>query len=210
MDITLDQIRAAVALEDFDDEAARDLMGARPRPLRPDRPYREGAVLILFFPGEEGLNLLLTRRTDTVEHHRRQISFPGGQREDGEPLLLTALRETEEEVGIPAGEIEVLGELQPFPIPPSAFLVTPFVGYLPYRPECRPDPREVDGVLEAPLRHLVDESRRGEETRPIRGVDAKIPYYDVPGFGSPPLWGATAMMLSGLLERLAVVTTSSR
>ena len=209
MDVTLTHIRKALALPGFDEDAARDIMGAKPRPVRPSQPWREGAVLVLLYPGEDGLTLVLTRRTDTVEHHRGQIAFPGGRREDGEELVETALRETEEEIGIPAADVEVLGELPVMKIPPSAFKVSPFVGTVPSRPRFTPDPTEVAGVVEVPFSLLLDESRVVEEERPIRDVPARIPYYDVPGIGSPPLWGATAMMLSGLVERVKAVMAGS-
>lgn len=209
VNVTLDDLRRAVALDPFDDDAARERMGARPRPVDPSRPWRYGAVLILFYPGsgpgDDGPELLLTRRTDTVEHHRAQIAFPGGRQEDGEDLLDTALRETTEEVGIERETVEVLGELAPFAIPPSGFVVHPFVGWTAERPECRPDPVEVAEILEVPLSILMDPDRRAEEETEILGRPAVMPFYDVPDLGRPPLWGATAMMLSGLLGRLEAV-----
>lgn len=203
MTVTIDQVKAALAIPEFDEDGAREIMGARPRPVRPTREWREGAVLVLLYPGEDGeLHIVLTRRTDTVEHHRGQISFPGGARENAESLLHTALRETEEEVGIPPGDVDVLGDLPLFRIPPSAFIVRPFVASAPRRPEFRPDPREVSEVLEVPFPLLVDPGIRRETDREIGGMKMRIPYFDVPGLGDPPLWGATAMMLSGLIERI--------
>ncbi|MHC4859191.1 MAG: NUDIX hydrolase, partial [Planctomycetota bacterium] len=155
--------------------------------------------------GGQGLTVALTRRTDTVEHHRGQISFPGGAREDGEDLLAAALREAEEEVGIPAADVQILGRLTELEIPPSAFVVHPFVGFVPSRPAFRPDPREVAGVLEVPLVHLLEEERRDEEEKTWRGERIRVPFFRVPDSGSPPLWGATAMMLSGFVERLKAV-----
>ena len=211
MPATLIQIRAALEIEDFDEAAARELMGARPRPVRPSREWREGAVLARFYPGEErGLHLTLTRRTDTVEHHRGQLSFPGGAREVGESLLVTALREVEEEIGVPAADVEVIGDLPPFRIPPSAFIVRPYVGFVPRRPEFRPDPGEVAEVLEVSLDRLLDPAIRAEEDQVIGGRKMKVPYFDLPELGRPPLWGATAMMLSGLLERIRLVRAGAR
>ncbi len=172
--------------------------------------YRDGSVLILLYPGEGGLTLVLTRRTDTVEHHRSQISFPGGARENGEPLVATALREAEEEVGIPPSAVDVLGEMSPLRIPVSGFLVHPFVGFTPGRPEYRLDPREVAGVIEARLAHLLDPERRREEEQEFRGRRVMVPFYDLPGVERPPLWGATAMMLSALIERIRVVLQRKR
>jgi 8-oxo-dGTP pyrophosphatase MutT (NUDIX family) len=206
MEIGLDHLRAALALTPFDDEAAR-LEMAHTHRLDFSHPetYRDGSVLILFFPGEEGLTLVLTRRTDTVEHHRRQISFPGGKRENGEALVMTALRETEEEIGIPPETVEILGEMVTLRIPVSGFVVHPFVGYMSKRPEYRIDSREVGGVIEAPLSHLLDPERRREEKQEFRGREVMVPFYDLENVDRPPLWGATAMMLSGLIERLRAV-----
>jgi len=205
VDPSIDDLADALALTPFDDDAAREEMGARPRPARPARPWREGAVLVLFYPSPEGLKLVLTRRTDTVDTHRSQIAFPGGRREDGEDLLDTALRETTEEIGVPREDVRVLGELPPFRIPPSGFIVHPFVGVTGGRPRCVPDPREVAGILEVPLRLLLDPAIRAEEETVVLGRAAVVPYFDVPGFGRPPLWGATAMMLAGLLGRIRTV-----
>jgi 8-oxo-dGTP pyrophosphatase MutT (NUDIX family) len=205
MPVTLDHVRAALELPDFDEDRAREKMGARPRPIHADRSWREGAVLILLYPGGEGLDLVLTRRTDNVEHHRGQISFPGGARESGESLLLTALRETEEEIGVSRESLEVIGDLPMFRIPPSAFVVRPYVAAAPQPPRFRPDPSEVAEVLEVPLDLLMDPRIRREEDRNVAGRIMRVPFFDVPELGEPPLWGATAMMLSGLLERIRAV-----
>ena len=209
MDVTIPDLERALALDPFDDDAAREDMGAVPRPSRPSRAWREGAVLVLFYPAADGLRLVLTRRTATVDTHRSQISFPGGRREDGESHLETALRETEEEIGVPRSAVRVLGELPRFRIPPSGFIVHPFVGVTDSRPDYRIDPREVAEMLEAPLATLLDPATRAEEEKEILGLPALVPYYDVPGLGRPPLWGATAMMLAGLLGRLRAAMNGS-
>ena len=209
MEIGIDDVRAALALLPFDDEAARLKMAHSHRlDFTHPETYRDGSVLILFFSGEDGLTLVLTRRTDTVEHHRRQISFPGGARENGEALVETALREVEEEIGIHPETVEVLGEMVPLRIPVSGFVVHPFVGALKERPEYRIDPDEVEAVIEAPLSHILDRARRREEEQVFRGQKVIVPFFDLPNVDRPPLWGATAMMLSGLVERLRVVLHS--
>ncbi len=209
MEIGFDDLRAALALSPFDDEAARLRMAHSHRlDFTHHETYRDGSVLILFFPFDAGLMLVLTRRTATVEHHRSQISFPGGARENGELFVETALREAEEEIGIRPETVEVLGEMVPLGIPVSGFVVHPFVGITPERPEYRIDPVEVAGVIEAPLSHLLDPMRRREEEQVFRGEKALVPFFDLPDVDRPPLWGATAMMLSALLERLRVVLHS--
>jgi len=209
MEIGIDHLRAALALKPFDDEAARLEMAHSHRLDFTHREnYRDGSVLILFFPFDGGLTLVLTRRTETVEHHRSQISFPGGARENGELFVETALREAEEEIGIRPETVEVLGEMVPLSIPVSGFVVHPFVGITPERPEYRIDPVEVAGVIEAPLSHLLDPARRREEEQVFRGQQVLVPFFDLPDVDRPPLWGATAMMLSALVERLRVVIHS--
>jgi 8-oxo-dGTP pyrophosphatase MutT (NUDIX family) len=203
MEVRVEQLREAIALAPFDDEAARERMIHPHRfDVPPPARWTEAAVLVLFYPGPEGLRLLLTRRTDHLDHHRGQISCPGGAREEGESLLGAALREAEEEVGIAPGEVTVLGELAPLRIPVSGYVVHPFVGLLPRRPEFRPDPREVAEVIEVPLAHLLREETRSSADLPYAGRVRRVPVFDLPGVGPPPLWGATAMILSGLIERL--------
>jgi 8-oxo-dGTP pyrophosphatase MutT (NUDIX family) len=206
MEIRVEHLRAALALAPFDDEAARERMIHPHRFDVPPPPrWTEAAVLVLFYPGPAGLTLLLTRRTDRLDHHRAQISCPGGAREEGESLLDAALREAEEEVGVPRDEVEVLGPLAPLRIPVSGYLVHPFVAVLPRRPDLRPDPREVAEVIEAPLAHLLRAEARSEADLVYGGRVRRVPVFDLPGVGPPPLWGATAMILSGLIERLRAV-----
>ena len=206
MSVTPDHLRAALALEPFDEEGARICMAHAHRlDFAQPEVYRDGAVLALFWPGEAGLTLTLTRRTDRVEHHRGQISFPGGKREDGETLVETALRESLEEVGIDPASVEILGGLPPLAIPVSGFLVHPFVGYAKERPSYRLDPTEVAGVIEVPLALLLSDGVRGQREWEFRGRTVMVPVFDFPDVAPPPLWGATAMMLSGLLERLKLV-----
>ena len=210
MDIGIDHLRAAIALAPFDDEAARGkLMHAHRHDVPPPPRWTDAAVLIPLFPRPSGLAVLLTRRTPHLDHHRGQISFPGGAREVGERLVETALREAEEEVGIPRGDVEVLGELAVLPIPVSGYLVHPFVGLLAGRPAPRPDPREVSEVIEAPLAPLLEDSSRGEHELHYAGRMRRVPVFVLEGVGPPPLWGATAMILSGFVERLRAVLSRS-
>jgi 8-oxo-dGTP pyrophosphatase MutT (NUDIX family) len=212
MEIRLEHVREALRLDPFDEEAARERLAHAHRRDYPVPDYRDSAVLVLVYPGPEGLHLLLTRRTDRVEHHRGQISFPGGARENGETLEETALREAGEEVALRPGGVEILGRLRPLEIPVSGYLVHPFVAHARARPDFRPDPTEVSEILEPPLDLFLDEGRRRETEIVIHGTPRRVPIYDLPGVEEPPLWGATAIMLSGLVERLkrVVQRTSSR
>lgn len=163
---------------------------------------RLAAVLVLIYPGPEGLTLVLTERSGHLSKHAGQISFPGGSVEpDDATLLQTALREANEELGILAAELEVLAELRPVYIPPSNFLVHPFVAYASRPPAFHPCPEEVAGVLEVPLAHLIDPANVESELRELQGARLRIPYFR---FQRLKIWGATAAMLDDLLARIAL------
>ncbi|MFV1981463.1 MAG: CoA pyrophosphatase, partial [Rhodothermia bacterium] len=114
------------------------------------RPHKEGAVLILLYPSAGEVATLFTVRKAELRHHGGQVSFPGGRRELGESLEMTAIREAEEEAGIDRTRIEVLGSLTPLFIPPSQFIVHPFVAVANASPEFRIEEREVERILKVP------------------------------------------------------------
>ena len=168
-----------------------------------DKPCREAAVLALLFPHDGTPHLLLTVRRDDLPHHPGQISFPGGRRESGETLVETALREAEEEVGLPPPHVDVLGELSPLYIPPSNFCVHPFVGAATTLPPLSPQDAEVAAVLRVPLSVLLDPSTRQMAPWTLRGRTVDVPFFAVDSY---TVWGATAMMLAELLAVLHDVT----
>jgi len=178
-------------------------MAAQPRSLAPEagQKPRQAAVLLLLYPMQGILRLVLTVRADDLEHHSGQVSFPGGGWEKGDVSLLdTALREAGEELGIAPERLIVLGPLTPLYVPPSNNLVHPFVAYTPSRPNFHPDWREVAGLLEVPLQHFQDPHVRREETRlGPDGLARRVPFFAV---GEHKIWGATAMMLAELLALL--------
>lgn len=185
--------------------AAHLSMAVRPRPGdRPDLPDpcpHEAAVLVLLCEREGQLVIPVTRRTETVETHKGQLSLPGGAREpqDGD-FAHTALRETCEELGIPENLLEIWGALTPLYIPPSRFCVHPYVGYASGVYALRPDPGEVAEVIEVPLQHLLDPATRQIETH-LRGSQSfQVPVYRVAGH---KIWGATAMILAEFLALLS-------
>ncbi len=157
---------------------------------------RKAGVLILLFEKESRLFTLLTLRTDSLLHHRGQISFPGGEQHPGESLEATALRETEEELGLDLGTVRVLGKLTPLYIAPSNYVVYPTVAFLPGVPVFTPQPTEVAEIIEAPVDHLADPQNLKEETRILAAGPTRIPYYDFLGH---KIWGATAMILAEFL-----------
>ena len=162
---------------------------------------RRSAVLILFYPGADGVQFPLILRNSYEGVHSGQIGLPGGRYEETDQNLLhTALREAEEEVGVPPADVEVLGSLSELYIPPSNFLVQPYLGVAHRRPDFVPDPTEVASLIEARLDRVRD-SRYYQKSR-IRhssGVDMEVPSFNVQGH---VVWGATAMMLSELLQVL--------
>jgi 8-oxo-dGTP pyrophosphatase MutT (NUDIX family) len=186
--------------------AAQMGMAPQPRPgteriLDPFLDCRRAAVLILFYPGADGeARVVLTRRTDRLESHSGQISFPGGSMDPGEDARAAATREAQEELGIDPESLEVLGELSPLYIPPSGFCVFPVAAYSPGTPTFRPNEEEVAEVLEVEVDHLLAPATRCEETWELRGTPVLVPYYAV---GRHKVWGATAMMLCELLTLLS-------
>jgi 8-oxo-dGTP pyrophosphatase MutT (NUDIX family) len=200
-------LRQALHLPQFDPLPAQKLMMPIIRPPRrpPDKPGqpRQGAVLLLFYPHRDDLYLLLTRRRDDLEHHAGQVAFPGGRQEDGEPLAMTALREAQEEVGLDPTGVTLLGELTAIYIAPSDFEVHPFVGWHEgARPHFTPQAEEVAALIETPLSLFFDPAIRRVEAWSLPGIaqPVAIPYFAVQGH---KVWGATAIILSEFLERLA-------
>jgi 8-oxo-dGTP pyrophosphatase MutT (NUDIX family) len=175
-----------------------------PDPRPGDKAYQEAGetclragVLVLIYPREDGFYLVLTRRTSQVAHHQAQISFPGGQMDEHESAVATALREAAEELNVAPAEVRVLGQLTPLYIPPSNYCIYPVVAVAERRPDFRPSPHEVAEVIEIPLDHLLDSRNIKREIWPVRGLDVTVPFYL---FREHKIWGATAMVLAELLD----------
>ncbi len=183
---------------------AQLIMMSHPRPG--NRLYSEvedsclkAGVLILLYPLNERLHVVFTRRTDRVDFHQAQISFPGGQQEQDESFKEAAVREAHEEVNISPDSVRILGELTPLYIPPSNYCVYPVVGAADERPDFQPSEHEVEEVIEVPLEHLLDPENMRRETWRYKGRDIQVPFYSFEGH---KIWGATAMILSELIELL--------
>lgn len=164
---------------------------------------RQAGVLVLLYPQHGQLHFPLTKRPDSVEFHKGQISLPGGSQENGESFAQTALREAKEEIGADSSAIEVIGGLSRMYVPPSNFCIYPFVGYAPRRPDFRLETHEVAELIEAPLDTLLDPATARVEEWEIRGQVWPIPFYQ---FGPHKVWGATAMILAELAAILTLGT----
>jgi len=157
---------------------------------------REAGVLALFYPDENrNPQLLLTKRPEAMNKHAGQVAFPGGRRESGESLEETALRETEEEVLIPIGNVDLVGALTSLYIPPSNFCVHPFVGTIDYTPDLSVRTEEVAEIFGMPPAHLIKREARTTMKMDVGGAERDIPYF---AFNGHVVWGATAMMLAEL------------
>ena len=153
------------------------------------------AVLILLYPRNGELYMPLFVRTAYDGPHSRQVGLPGGRYEPEDPdLQWTALRETEEEIGVSAQKVTVLGTLSKLYIPPSKFWVHPYVGFVHDTPEFIPDPGEVAQLLEIPVSEFESPNNRVVKKMPLStGLRVRVPGFEVHGH---MIWGATAMMVN--------------
>lgn len=178
----------------MDAEETRDV---RPEPWNGGE-YREAAVLLLLYPRGDDDYVVFTRRTDTVEHHKGQISLPGGSRDAEDPdMVYTALRETQEELGLDPEAVDVIATLRDVYVPVSSFVITPVVARL--REEAvdagvtfKPSAEEVAEVIEVPLTALRDGAIHRTELRTVNGINHHIHYYT---YGPYVIWGATGRII---------------
>jgi 8-oxo-dGTP pyrophosphatase MutT (NUDIX family) len=164
---------------------------------------RKSAVMMLFYPKNEQAHLMLIKRNTYAGIHSAQISFPGGKAEAyDEDLAATALRETQEEIGALPTEIDVIMPFTEIYIPPSNFLVAPFLGFSLTEPVFNPNPDEVAALIELPLDVFLDDSI--VITTPMETSYRKN--IMVPAFKIEDhiVWGATAMILSELKETIKI------
>jgi 8-oxo-dGTP pyrophosphatase MutT (NUDIX family) len=157
--------------------------------------WRPASVLVPLVNRASGITVLLTQRTADMPSHAGQVSFPGGRRQaEDADAVATALRETEEEVGIPARFIDVIGAVDLYRTG-TGYEITPIVGIVTPGFTIRADPREVADVFEVPLEHFLDEVNHKINSRQYQGRERR--YYAMP-YGERYIWGATAGMLKNL------------
>lgn len=163
---------------------------------------RNSAVLILLFFDAEW-KIVLTKRHDYQGPHSNQVSFPGGKQEpEDKNLVETAIREAEEEIGIKAENVEVLGLLSPLFIPVSNNMVQPVVGVYKEKPVFIPSDFEVKEIIEAEIQLLTNPETRKIETIRVEDRTIDAPYFEI---NNHHVWGATAMMLSEFCELLKAI-----
>ncbi len=162
-----------------------------------EKQLTPAAVLVPLVHYEDGFTVLLTQRTAELSAHAGQISFPGGRLEDDdENAIAGALREAEEETGLPPAQVEILGRLDPY-VTITGFEVTPIVGAVTPPLDLQPDPVEVADIFEVPLDFFLNPANHQRVSREANGQ--KRAFYAMP-FGDRYIWGATAGMLVNLYE----------
>jgi 8-oxo-dGTP pyrophosphatase MutT (NUDIX family) len=158
------------------------------------------AVLVPIVTHGSGPTLLLTQRTAHLKAHSGQVAFPGGRAEAGDTSPEdTALRESQEEIGLARERVEVLAQLPEY-FTRTGFRVTPVVGLVEPPLELKPDPNEVEAVFEVPLAFLLDIRNHKRQTREYQG--RTVGFYEMP-YGDRYIWGATAGMIVNLGRALA-------
>lgn len=193
---SIDQIRAALGrdgTETSDFDLNPDVKLPEGRKLRP------AGVLAPIVERGDGFHVLLTKRSSALKHHPGQIAFPGGKQDEGDAdVVAAALREANEEIGLPYEIVDVLGQLSPHETV-TGFTVTPVFAFVRDRFDIIPEPGEVEEVFSVPLSHVADPANYLIESRRWRGT--RRHYFAVP-YGPYYIWGATARMLRAWSERM--------
>lgn len=167
-------------------------------PNSPDTKTRGSAVLIAIYPNGNKAETILIKRTVYNGAHSGQVSFPGGKQEDfDDSLTVTAIREAEEEIGIDANKVEVIGSLTPLFIPVSNLMVLPVVCTIPRPEQLHPNLQEVEYTIHADLMDFKAPKNLSVKTICVGSMPISAPYYAVE---SEVIWGATAMIISEFTE----------
>lgn len=176
----------------------RSRLGSPPPKRLPTSDARQASVLVPLYVEAGELWTLLTKRSETLPHHRGQIAFPGGGREIGEDPWDAALRETHEELGIDPGKVVRVGELDEASTP-SGFSIVPCVGAVPYPLETQVNQDEIAEVFAVPLMAFADYRMVEDRRVKIDDVERWIRVYHV---GKRQVWGLTARIVQNLMDRL--------
>jgi 8-oxo-dGTP pyrophosphatase MutT (NUDIX family) len=167
------------------------------KPNMPDhQEYRNSSVLVPILTWGTELEILLTLRTSGIKHGG-QLSFPGGGQEGDETYEETALREANEEVGLHTESVSLAGRMSPLYVNRSNNMVTPVIAFLSEKQKFTPNPNEVDEIFTVPFSELLESKNHIREEWDLLETKYTVPFFDI---HHVPLWGATAMMMSELLE----------
>ena len=155
------------------------------------------STLLLIYPKDGKTFFCLIERQEYEGTHSNQISFPGGKNESGESMKETALRETMEEIGVDPISINIIGELSQVFVPPSNFLIHPFVGYCDFKPDFKANEREVKRIIEVNIDELfkkdVIKIKKMSFKKSSGNVNFEVPYLDL---NNKIVWGATSVILN--------------
>ncbi len=167
------------------------------RKFNPSPNAKNSSVLILLI-GNYSLSVLLTLRSSKLRHHNHQISFPGGRNEIGESNIDAAIRETYEETAISIDEGQIIGQLSDLYVPPSNSIITPIIASKDKLEIPKANPDEVEEIFTIDLHNLANDNNVKRTYIDIDGYKVDTPYWDV--HPKVPLWGATSMILSELVD----------
>jgi 8-oxo-dGTP pyrophosphatase MutT (NUDIX family) len=196
----------AVRLASIRDELRRVLLAPEEAISLEVRGRTDAAVLVPLYVEKNDLHVVFTKRREDLRRHPGEISFPGGRYDEGEAdLRATALREAEEEIGLPPDGVEIVGALQPTPTIATGYSVYPFVGLIEPGRAWTLSAREVAEVLELPVRSLLAGYGRRRLVR--RGLPIRTDTYLV---DDNLIWGATARILADLFDRIAPLLSEAR
>jgi 8-oxo-dGTP pyrophosphatase MutT (NUDIX family) len=179
----------------------KKILAQRAKRYITDKNRVPSAVLIPLYQEDRQYYIIFIKRTMTVKTHQGQISFPGGMRDKGDKTLRdTALRESEEEIGLRPEDVNVLGELDDEITTTSNYIVTPFIATIPWPYRFTPNRAEVAKIISVPIAALMDKDCRKPETETLNGKKVQsFAYY----YQGTRIWGATARILNKLLEIIA-------
>lgn len=168
----------------------------------PKNSIKAAVIILIYFPQNRIPEILFIRRPEYDGYHSGQVSFPGGKADKSDQnLKITALRECNEEVGIPEHLIKILGELTPLYIPVSNFIVYPFVGICSQKVHLITDPNEVAYTFSYPLADLT-KLKIEKKILKLTNRDAEVPFYNIK---NEMVWGATSMILCEFIEILKTI-----
>ncbi len=180
------------------EEKLKKFLAQRTKKYITDSRRVPSAVLVPIYEKDGQYNIVFIKRTMKVKTHKGQISFPGGMRDRGDKTLLdTALRESEEEIGLRRKDVTILGELDDEITTTSNFIVTPFLAKIPWPYRFTTNSEEVEKVIAVPVRALLSRDNRKIDTEILEGKKIKSFVYNYRG---TVIWGATARILKKLLE----------